>query len=297
MKVFVAGATGVLGREAVRRLIEAGHDVSGVARSDEKARSLSAQGAAPVRVDVLDPADVRGVVAGHEVVCNFATHIPVRTGALRRAWYANDRLHAQGSRVLVSAALAAGAGRYMQHSVAFMYAEGGDRWLDENAPLDPPPHGHAVVEAERQAARFADGGGAGIALRFGFFYGPTAPSTRDQLRAARLHVLPMPGPPDAFYTSIHTSDLGTAVVAALDAPSGAYNVVDDEPLTRRDLADVMAAALRIHRMRVPPLPLKRFDYIARSQRVSNKRFRDATGWAPEYRSAREGWPAVVAALR
>ena len=297
MRVFVAGATGVLGREAVKQLVEAGHDVAGIARSDEKARALSDQGATPARVDVFDPDAVKSAVAGHEVICNLATHIP-RFGVLfRRAWRQNDRLHAEASRNLVDAALATGATRYFQHSAGFMYADGDDRWLDEDAPIDPPPHGLVIPEAERQTQRFSAGGGAGVALRFGFFYGPTAATTKDQMRIARLRISPIPGRPDAYYPTIHTDDLGTAVVAAISAPAGSYNVTDDEPLTRREHAEIVADALDMRKLRVLRVPLKRLDYLGRSQRVTNKRFKDATGWSPSYRSARLGWPAVVEAIR
>jgi nucleoside-diphosphate-sugar epimerase len=216
---------------------------------------------------------------------------------LRSAWRTNDRLHTEASRNLVDAALAAGASRYIQHSGSFFYADGGDRWLDEDAPIEPPPHGECVFEAERQTQRFASTGGVGVALRFALFYGPDAGTTRDQLRIARTRICPIPGDRDAFYPSIHTDDLGGAVVAALQAPTGAYNVGDDEPLTREEHAATLAAAIGAKRLRIMRMPVKRMDYIARSQRVSNRRFKDATGWDPAYRSAREGWPAVIAAMR
>jgi nucleoside-diphosphate-sugar epimerase len=216
---------------------------------------------------------------------------------LRSSWRENDRIWTEAARNVVDAALAAGAGRYIHQSSGFMYADGGDAWLDEDAPLDPPPHGLAVLEGETQAQRFAAGGGTGVSLRFGLFYGPTAGSTRDFLRLARRAHVSVPGKPDAYYTSIHTDDLGTAAVAALSAPSGAFNAVDDEPLTRREYAEAVSNAIGVKRLRVPPVPrTHRMDYLLRSQRVSNRRFRDATGWAPAYPSAREGWPAVVAAM-
>jgi nucleoside-diphosphate-sugar epimerase len=280
--------------------VAAGHEVTGLARSDEKAALVSSMGARPVGADLFDVAAVTRAVAGHDAVCNLATHIPPSAKVvLPSAWHENSRLHAEGSRVLVDAALEAGARTYLQHSAAFMYADGGDAWLDEDAPHDRPPHGEPLIEAERNAQRFASAsGGNGVALRFGLFYGPDAGTTRDQLRIARLRILPMAGRREAYYPSIHTHDLGPAVVAALGVHSGAFNVVDDEPLTRAEHAEIVARELGAKRLRIPPgIPLKRLDYIARSQRVSNWRFKEATSWGPRYRSAREGWPAVIAALR
>lgn len=297
MKVFIAGATGVLGREAVRSLVAAGHEVTGVVRSAEKADLLKGLGAVPIEVDLFDAAAVGRAVRGQDAVCNLTTHIPRPSAYFRRApWQTNDRLHREASRNLVDAALAAGAARYIQHSVAFMYADGGSGWLTETSPLDPPPHGIAVIEAEEQTRRFASAGGTGIALRFGVFYGPPAQTARDLLRVARLGFVPLPGAADAYVTFIHTNDLGPAVLTALAAPSGLYNVVDDDPLTRAQFGAVLASALGRRRLRIAPLVRRvmttRFDYIARSQRVSNQAVKEV-GWTPSVPSARQGWGAMV----
>ncbi|MGH2758083.1 MAG: NAD-dependent epimerase/dehydratase family protein [Actinomycetota bacterium] len=301
LKVFVAGATGVLGREAVDALTAAGHQVTGVARSGEKADLLRRLGAEPVLVDLFDPAAVTVAVRDHDAVCNLTTSIPRPSRYFRRSpWEMNDRLHRDASRHLVEGALAAGAERYVQHSVAFMYADGGTTWLDEGSPLDPPPHGLAVVEAEEQTHRFASAGGSAVALRFGLFYGPPAQTARDLLRIARLGFVPLPGPPDAYVSFVHTDDLGPAVAAALRAPSGAYNVVDDDPLTRAELGAVLAAALGRKRLHVAPFVKrmmgKRFAYIARSQRVTNTYFKAATKWTPTIASSRDGWERMVRAV-
>lgn len=300
MKIFVAGATGVLGRRALRGFVDAGHMVSGVARSDVKANAVRDLGAEPVLVDLFDADAVAAAVRTHDVVCNFATHIPLSPLSYwrRSAWSTNDRLHRDASRILVDAAIAAGASHYLQHSVAFMYRHGAAQLLDEDAPLDPPPHGDAVLEAESQAHRFAASGGTGVALRFGIFYGPDARSATDLLRIARLGFLPAPGARDAYWPWIHTSDLATSVVAALGAPSGTYNVTDDDPLTRAEYGDVLARALGRKRLRHPPafavrLMGKRYDYLRRSLRVSNERFKRATGWTPTVPSSRDGWPSLV----
>jgi nucleoside-diphosphate-sugar epimerase len=302
VKVFVAGATGVLGRAAVATLAEAGHDVSGVARAPAKAKLVHDLGARPVTVDLFDPAAVAAAVDGHEAVCNLATNIPTPSRYIRRSpWETNNRLHAEASRNLVDAALKAGAARYVQHSVAFMYAEGGDRWLDERAPLDPPPHGVAVLEAERQAQRFTDAGRTGVALRFGFFYGLPAKTALDFIRVARTGFVPMTGSTDAYVSWIHTDDLGSAVMRALGTAAGAYNVVDDEPITRSEWGGVLASALGRKRLRTPPkiaarLMGKRFEYLSRSQRVTNASFKKA-GWSPSVPSARDGWAQLIADVR
>lgn len=294
MKIFVAGATGVLGRSALSALVRAGHDVTGVARTDAKAAVVGDLGATPAVLDIFDRDAVASAMTGHEVVCNFATHIPRFVYYFRSAWRTNERLHRDLSQLLVDAALAAGAARYLQHSVSFMYAEGGDRWLDEDARIEPPPHGQAVLAAEESVGRFAESV-TGVALRFGLFYGPSATSARDLLRVARTGFVPFPGAPDAYMPFVHVDDLGTSVVAALSVPSGAYNVCDDDPLTRADLGAEMALALGRRKPLRPAPPIAtrllghRFDYFRRSQRVSNRRFKEAASWSPSVPTSRGRW--------
>src|SRR5690242_528809 len=122
MRIFVAGATGILGRRAVADLVAAGHSVTAVVRSDAKADVARALGAEPVRVSLFDPEALRAAVAGHDAVCNLATHIPpLSRAADPRAWNENNRIRSEASGNLVDAALAAGASVYVQESIAFLY--------------------------------------------------------------------------------------------------------------------------------------------------------------------------------
>jgi nucleoside-diphosphate-sugar epimerase len=303
MNIFVAGATGVLGRRAVAQLVEAGHEVTGVARTDEKAAQLRALGVTPVTVDLFDAGALKDAVAGHDVVMNLATHIPnLSRAALPGAWAENDRIRSEASRNLVDAALAAGATRYVQEAISFLYEDRGAEWIDEEVPLDLPPLGGSMVTAEAEARRFTEGGGTGVVLRFGQFYAPEAAHTLAMAKLVRRRLTPALGPPDGYVTTIHADDAASAVVAALDAPAGVYNVTDDEPVTRKEFGQTVAAAFG----RKPPHAIPRVlgkvggsnaAPLMRSQRVSNRRFKGATGWAPTYPSVREGWPVVAAAMQ
>ena len=302
MKVFVAGATGVLGRRAVAELVGPGHQVTGLARSEEKADLLRLLGATPVQVDLFDPAAVKEAVAGHEVVVNLATHIPpISRAALPGAWNENARIRTEGARNLVDAALAAGAARYIQESIAFMYEDRGAEWLDEDTPVMTVKLVEPNLAAEAQAARVTEAGAVGVVLRFGQFYAADSSHTTDQARMARLGLAPTVGDPDAYTSWIHADDAATAVVAALTAPAGIYNVTDDEPVTRREHAEIVAAALGTRKARFAPSVVTRAggpsgSLLTRSQRVSNRRFKDATGWAPAYPTSREGWAVEAADL-
>jgi 2-alkyl-3-oxoalkanoate reductase len=300
MRVLVAGASGVLGRRVVPLLVAAGHDVSALARSDGRAGLLGGLGATPVRAEVFDPDAMVRAVAGHEVVCNLATHIPATNRmAMPGAWAENDRIRSEASRNLVDGALAAGAARYVQESIAFLYRDGGERWLDESSPIDPVANLRSAPVAEANAARFSASGATGVILRFAAFYGPDSDATLDMIRLARRRIALGAGP-DAYMSSITTDDAAAAVVSSLAAPAGLYNVGDDEPVTRRDFFAALAGALGVGPSRIAPAGLARLggskaSVLVRSQRVSNGAFVEATGWKPAQRSVREGWPVVVAA--
>lgn len=297
MKIFLTGGTGALGSRVTPLLVAAGHDVTAVSRSQRSDSALNAAGAAPVRIDLFDAAAVRRAVAGHDCVINLATRIPTGADAVRtKAWADNDRLRREASRNLAAAAIAAGAGRFVQESLAFAYRDGGAEWLDESAPLDPASVQRTILDAEAAAARITDAGGAGVVLRFGAFYGRGAAHTEAEVALARRGYSGRVGRPDAYTTVIHLDDAAAAVVAALDVPAGVYNVVDDRPLTRRQHAAALAAAVGVPALRLPPAFLARLgklQAVGRSQRVSNARLREVSGWRPRFPSAAEGWAEIV----
>jgi nucleoside-diphosphate-sugar epimerase len=300
MRVFVAGATGVLGRRAVPLLVAAGHDVSALARSEARADLVGALGASPARVDVFDADALCHAVAGHEAVCNLATHIPSMARMARPgAWAENDRIRVEASRNLVDAALAGQARHFVQESVVFLYRDRGDEWIDESSPIDPVANLRSAAVAESNAARMTATGATGVVLRFASFYGPDSDSTLGMIRLAKRRIAAGAGP-DAYMSSITTDDAAAAVAASLLAPAGVYNVGDDEPVTRRQFFAALAGALGVRPPLVAPAGLAKLggtkaSVLTRSQRVSNRLFVETTGWKPVCPSVREGWPVVLAA--
>lgn len=298
MQILVTGATGVLGRRVLPALGAAGHTVTAVARSS--AGAIRAAGATPVEVDLFDRAAVGAVVDGHDVVVDLATRIPPASRMGRRsAWRDNDRLRAEASANLADAVLASGAGRYVRESYFGVFADGGDGWVTESSPVDPVWPARTALDAEAAARRVTDGGGVGVALRFGQFYAPDADHTRDQVAlAGRFGVAPLFGDPDGWVPALHVDDAASAVVAALDAPAGTWVVADERPLRRREHAEALGRALG-RDLRLPPRwtsrvgPLKVLD---RSVRLDASAFAAATGWSPTIPDARAGWPLVVAAM-
>jgi nucleoside-diphosphate-sugar epimerase len=300
--VFVAGGTGVIGARTVQQLIASGHRVTAIARSPEKAGLLESWGAAAARIDLFDPEAVVAAVDGHDAVVNVATHIPKTSkAALPGAWKENDRIRTEGSRNLVDAALKAGARTYVQEAVTFAYEDAGEEWITEDHPLRMVPYTQSIVDAQTETERFTQAGGAGVHLRFGMFYAADSHHTVDQVQWARRGVSMEVGDLASYKSMIHADDAASAVVAALEVPAGVYNVADDDPLTRGEHVELTAelvgrTKLRRGLHRVRHLAGSKVEILARSQRISNRRFREASGWAPRYRDVRAGFPEVFAEI-
>lgn len=295
MKVFVTGATGVVGTRAVPALVAAGHEVTAVARGPEKAELVRSMGATPASVDLFDAEAVKAAVDGHEAVAHLATNIPPMTRAARSsAWATNERLRKEASNLLVDAALATGAARYVQESICFPYVDQGDAWIDESSPLEHSDVFEGAGVAEAAAARFTASGGTGVVLRFAQFHGPGNRHVEAFNRLLRRRINPFIGGPDAYWSWIHADDAGSAVAAALVVPAGAYNVADDEPLTRAEAGGAAAAALGVKPPRSTPAPLQAVmprsaKQLMKSLRISNAKLRAASDWRPSHPSIRGSW--------
>lgn len=303
--VFVTGATGVLGKATLPRLRAVGYGVRALSRSAANDAAIAGFGAKPVRADLFDPASLQPAMAGADAALHLATRIPPFSDLRRRsAWAANDRIRAEGTRNVVDAALATGVRVVVYPSFDLIYADHGDKWIDAaDTPAAPAAAVVSTLAAEREIARFAAAGAPGehrgVSLRLGGLYGPGLLSTEQQFAMARRGLAPLFGPGSAFTPMLWIDDAATALVAALErAPSGVYDVVDDEPLPRREIVRAFAAAIGRKRLLLPPRWLAGLtigpagDAFARSMRVSNRRFEDATGWRPTIRNAREGFAAL-----
>lgn len=301
MRILVFGATGVVGRRAVPPMIAAGHDVTAVGRNSSRRAALERAGARVTDADLLDRSAVQRAAQGQDAVVNLATHMPASTFRmmLPGAFRENDRIRKEGSAIVAEAAAEAGVGRLIQESFAPVYGDGGDRWLDESAPQRPVRYNRTVLDAERSARRFGERGGDWVVLRFAWFYGPDS-FLPEMVKIARKGWAPIPGAADAYWSSVSHDDAASAVLASLAAPSGAYNVCDDEPLTRREVLDAITDAFGLARVKplpswATPLMGSLGELMARSERMSNRKLR-GTGWAPRYPSAREGFRATAAEL-
>ena len=289
-EIVITGSTGVIGQRAVRELIAAGHRVTGVTRSAQGRERLESLGAGAVEADVYDEASLTHAFAGADAVINLLTHIPSaeRMGD-PAAWVENDRLRTEASAAIARAAQAAGVRRLIQESIAFVYGDGGDAWLDEDAPVVGGGVTTTALTAERNARELF--GGDTVVLRFGLFMGPESGSAHATLAAARSGDSIAAGPPEAYRPTLWLDDAATAIAAALTVPPGIYNVCDAEPATNAEIDAALAAFVGQEALRRQP---PQDGPMARSQRVSSRRLREVSGWAPRLRAGTESWSRIAA---
>ena len=307
MRVFVAGATGVIGTVLVPRLLARGHEVTGMTRSEEGAAALRGHGAEAAVADAFDAAAVEEAVTGTrpEVVVHQLTSIPVRIEPRKmdKAFALNDRLRDEGTRHLVAAARAAGVRRMVAQSVSFAYrpSSGGLRSEDDPLYLDAPaPFDRTVRALSSLETQVLDAGGLeGLVLRYGFFYGPGTQYAADgpQAEMVRRRRLPMIGSGSGVFSFIHIDDAAAATVAAVEGGApGAYNVVDDEPAAWRDWLPVYADAMGAKRpLRVPVFVARMAAgpvavmYATEVAGASNAKAKAQLGWKPAWPSWRQGF--------
>ena len=303
MRVFITGGTGVLGRWVVRLLVEGGDEVRAFSRSQKNTSTLRALGAEPVEADLFHRESLYQSMKDCDAVLHLATKIPsFGRFRSRAAWEDNDRIRRDGTRNLVDVALELEVKTLVYPSVCFLYPDGGANWIDSEK-VHPVSHPLTLstMEAEEQVGRFAAFKRRGVSLRMGAFYGPESAQSQQQLKLARWGFAAAFGVEHAYHSMIWISDAAQAVVCALRrAPSGIYDVVDDEPLQNGENLTELAKAVNRRNLRRMPVWALRWmvgvpimELLARSQRVANQRFKDSTEWAPQIPSARVGWSMIA----
>ncbi len=305
MRVFVAGASGVLGTRLVQRLIDHGHEVVGTHHSPQNAEALKALGAEPVALDLLDARAVRNAVlaARPDAIVHEATALKDVEFARNfdKVFAATNRLRTEGTDALLAAAAEAGVDRFVAQSYASArYAREGGWVKAEDSPLDPsvPSTMRESMAAMRHLDEAVTAAG-GIALRYGGFYGAHNDGLVDPVRKRKF---PVVGNGRGVTSFIHLDDAAEGTRLALERGNpGIYNIVDDEPAAMREWLPLMAEALGAGPPRHVPRWLARVfagELAARmgteSRGASNDKAKRELGWELTYPTWRRGFFAVYA---
>ncbi len=283
MRIFLAGAAGVIGRSLVPMLVAVGHEVIGTTRSPAKVDLLASLGARPVLVDVFDRERLLAVLAAErpDAVIHQLPDLSARDLA------GNARVRVEGTHNLVDAALAADVRRVIVQSIAFVTVPGSEP-AREDEPLDldaPHPRRRTVegVYALEKAVREVPDA---VVLRYGTLYGPGTWYARDgaiaeQVRRGQLTAN------DGITSFVHVSDAARAALLALTWPTGTFNIVDDEPAPSKEWLPMYAELLG-----APP-PRIESGRRPWERGAANARARRLLGWQPLYASWREGFRTAL----
>lgn len=309
MRVFVAGATGAIGKQLVPRLVAAGHEVHGMTRSESKQAVLYEMGALPVVADALDPDEVARAVgrARPDVIVHQLTAIgELDLRHFDRAFALTNRLRTEGTDHLLSAGQAVGVRRFVAQSYFAAYARTGGPVKSEEDPFDPSPAREmretvAAIHHLEEAVLGAQWT-EGIVLRYGAFYGPgtsLAPGA-EQLELIRKRKFPLVGDGGGVWSFIHVADAAEATVAAIERGSrGVYNVVDDDPAPVAEWLPALAQELGAKKpVRVPRFIGRLFAgetgvvMMTELRGASNAKARRELGWRPAHPSVRQGFTAA-----
>ena len=306
MKVFIAGASGVLGRRLVRQFAARGHSVVGQVRSAKAETAVREAGGEPRHADLFDAESLAIAAEGCDTFIHAATAIPVKQKTIPADWAMNDHIRRKGTRCLTEAAAKVGAKTYLQQSIAWVARPKNDSPFDEDSPVVAEPAIQSAIDAEAIAreAESAEGFAVSI-LRCGFFYDSESAHTRMFADALRKRQLPIIGSGVAEWAMIHTDDAASAYVAAAEKPrSGVWHIVDNELVPVNIFLKGFAARLGAPAPRRVPVWLARWlageqavEYFTRSTRTTNARFRRDFGWTPRYPTYREGLEQIVTAWK
>ena len=310
MKVFVAGATGVLGRQLVPQLVTKGHEVVGMTRSALKQDLVRSLGARPVVADALDPDAVAQAVASAEpeVIVHQLTALSGEFDMrhIDRFFETTNRLRTEGTDHLLAAGRAVGTRRFVAQSFAgWPAARTGGPVKGEDAPFDPDPPEklRGMLDAIRhleEAVTQVDWL-EGVVLRYGGFYGPgttlSADPSAPHTAAVRKRQFPVVGDGGGVWSFIHIDDAAAATAVAVErGKRGIYNVVDDDPAPTRDWMPELAHALGAKPPRRVPRWLGRAlageaaaVMMTEVRGASNEKAKRELGWKPRYASWRQGF--------
>ena len=304
MRIFLAGATGVLGRRLIPAFRAHGHSVVGLARDEKKAKLVESLGGKGAVANIFDMDDLARTAEGADIVIHAATAIPKKQRPRASDIAMNDKIRRDGTRALAGCTAKIGAKHYIQQSIIWVARPADGSPFDEDSPPSLHPLTQSALDGEALAHEAGERAGFSVAvLRCGWFYGAESHQTRSFGKALLQRRMPIVGRGDAVWSLVHLDDAASAFVTSAQTPlSGVWHVVDNLQVTAADFLNRFAQGLGAPHPRHMPVWIARplagrmaLNFLTSSVRTSNARFRQDFEWTLQFPSFREGLDQIVAA--
>lgn len=307
MKVFITGATGVIGERLVDTFTDSGHDVIGLARDRTGERTVCNAGGVPHRGDVFEKETLHDGMEGVDVVIHAATALPTETKTTEEDWNKNDQVRLTGGRNVLDVTKEIGADQFITHSVVWAVRDKDGDEIDESSPPNTDRTTESAIEFERVVQnQLGQSSITATTLRLGWLYGPNSGQFRNMGEFLTDGDLPVIGSGllgrgDTTVSLLHTEDAARAMLAAAEQDvGGLYHVVDNQPVTTAEFFKEFAAQMDVDEpSRIPPWVAKFFvgndmvQFLTNDFPTSNEQFTATTGWQPKYPTYREGINDIV----
>ncbi len=302
MKIFITGATGVLGKRLVKEFVSRGHSVTGMVRSTQGEELVNSLGGNPSRAGLFDKEALLPAVEGSDVVIHAATSIPVKARMKLEDFALNDRIRREGTRILTECAVKAGAKKLIFQDVVWVARPPDGSYFDESSPANPDKSVQSGIDGENIVLQAGEKYGfIPTVLRCGFFYGSDTAHTRTIGEGLKKRKFPIIGSGDSLWSNVHVDDAAAAfVTAALEDLKGVWHVVDDGPVRVSEFLNGFADRLGAPAPRRIPEWLGRIlagsyavNFFTASTYTSNNKLRTGSSWSPKYPTYKEGLDQIV----
>lgn len=307
MRVFISGATGILGRRVVKLLTESGHQVVGLSRSQANTDWLNQHGAEARQGDLFNQEEICDLCSDCNAVLHLATAIPTKSRTTLADWATNDLIRREGTGVMVEAALRNKCDLYVQQSVTFTYGDRNGDWVDEDTPL--PARQASVLQSAVDMEQIVQKAIAeydlpAVILRFGTFYSYDSAQTQTMFELTRKGFFPLIGNGAVNWNIINVDDAASAVLKTIENYKNGlgqtFNVCDDEPVTYRELLNYVTEMLGARKpIRIPLFLAKLLlgshivEVLLASFRCKNHLIKERLNWTPQHPTYREGYQAEI----
>lgn len=297
MRVFITGATGIIGKRIVTQLVHQNHEVVGLARSDKNVTELEAMGAIPRRGDLFQPEQLIEISKDCEAILHMATKIPLKPIPKAKDWIMNDRIRTEGTRNLITAAEQNGIKTFIQQSVIFTFGDQRGADIYQDTPLPDQVSDNLLSNLEMEDMLTQHPTLQYIILRFGWFYSADSAQTQNMLQMTKKGFFPVIGKGQNFVNMIHADDAANAVVHALQQAKqlqrSTFNITDFSPIPLKDMIMAMAEATRGRKPMHIPKVLARLmtgkaavDFLTASMQIQPPN--NFGVWTPKYPDFRAG---------